>query len=299
MNKVATLKSLRFVKARQLNTAELKALYYLHDRVAHGLTEMLAQEPSAAAQWQVVGVEQMSFQEMLGKFPRDTVWSILSFGESLVGGVALIIEKEAAISLVRQGGNVGGLAGDNELTEHELTLVDSRFQQFSDAFAQIWGEYHPLSLQLATFPNTPSPEEFSQLLIGMKPDTTIALVSFRVLMVARDVLRVMLMIPQPYLEPLGGVLQSVLESTMAEGDFDQVQERIELVQDVLTPICVELGRAEMTFEELQNLEINDFLRLDQTIDETLIIRIGGETALRGRPGTMPDGKFLAVQVAES
>ena len=299
MNKVATLKSLRFVKARQLNTSELKALYYLHDRVAHGLTEMLSQEPSAAAQWQVVGVEQMSFHEMLHKFPRDTVWSILSFGESLVGGVALIIEKEAAISLVRQGGNVGGLAGDNELTEHDLTLVDSRFQQFSDAFAQTWGEYHPLSLQLATFPNTPSPEEFSQLLIGMKPDTTIALISFRVLMVARDVLRVMLMIPQPYLEPLGPVLQSVLESTQVEGDFDQVQERIELVQDVLTPICVELGRAEMTFEELQNLEINDFLRLDQTIDETLVVRIGGETALRGRPGTMPDGKFLAIQIAES
>jgi flagellar motor switch protein FliM len=299
VSKVGTLKSLRFVKSRQLNTSEMKAIYYLHDRVAQALTDMLAQEPSAAAQWQVVGVEQMSFHDLLHKFPRDTVWSILSFGESLVGGVALIIEKESAISLVRSGGSMGGLAGDNELTEHELTLVDSRFQQFSDAFAQVWGEYHPLGLQLATFPNTPSPEEFSQLLIGMKADTTIALVSFRVMMVARDVLRVMLMIPQPYLEPLSGVLGSVLESTYMEGDFDQVQERIELVQDVLTPICVELGRAEMTFEELQNLEINDFLRLDQTIEETLTVRIGGETSLRGRPGTMPDGKYLAVQISES
>ena len=38
---------------------------------------MLSQEPSAAAQWQVVGVEQLSFHDLLHKFPRDTVWSIL------------------------------------------------------------------------------------------------------------------------------------------------------------------------------------------------------------------------------
>lgn len=299
MSKVSSLKSLRFVKARQLHTSELKALYYLHDRVAQTLTEMLAHEPTSAALWQTVGVEQVTFGDLLQKFPRDTVWSILGFGESLVGGVSLIIEKDSAINLVRQGGTMNGMAGDNELTEHELTLVDARFQQFADAFAQIWGEYHPLSLQLATFPNTPSPEEFGQLLIGLKPDTTIALVSFRVLMVAREVIRVSLMIPQPYLEPLTPVLQSILDAWSREGDFDQVQERIELVADVMTPICVELGRTEMTFEDLQQLEVNDFLRLDQTIDDPLAVRIGSETYLRGRPGTMPDGKFLAVQITES
>ena len=298
MTKISSLHSLRFVKVRSLSQGELKSLYYIHDRIAQLLTETLSVEPVAAAQWQVIGVEQATFGDVLKKYPRDTVWSLLGFGDSLVGGIALVLNKDAAISFVRQSGASNPLLPENEITEFELSQIDNRLQQFSEAFATIWGEYHPLNLQLATFPNTPSLDEFRNLLVGIAPDTTVAMVTFRVMMVARDVQQVTLVFPQPYLEPLVPVLQAVLQSTQSDADFEQIQERIAAVDDITTSVVVELGTTQMTFEELQNMEISDFIRLDQTIDESLSIRVGKDTLIKGRPGTSSDGLHLAVQVSE-
>ncbi|GIW21474.1 MAG: hypothetical protein KatS3mg068_0481 [Candidatus Sericytochromatia bacterium] len=296
MSKVNSLHPLRFVKTKEISKDELKALYYIHDRVAQLLTETLSAEPTSAAVWQVISVEQMYFKDVIDKYPRDTVWSLLGFGDSLVGGVALIIDKDTVISLVRQN------VEENEeeeggINEQDLQLIDGKIQQFSEAFSTIWGEYHPISIQLATFPNTPSIDEFRGLLTGIEPNTLVAVISFRITMVAREVQKVSLIFPQPYLEPLSSVLKSILESVKQEAEFEQIQERIMLVDDIKVPVTVELGNTMMTFSELQNMEVGDFIKLEQTIDEPLVIKVGNNI-IKGKPGTTPDQQYLAVQVTE-
>jgi flagellar motor switch protein FliM len=229
---------------------------------------------------------------------------LLGFGESLVGGISLIIDKDTAIALVRQGTNEEKDEDDEDeeeegITEQELQLIDGKIQQFSEAFSTIWGEYHPISIQLATFPNTPSLDEFRGLLTGIQPETLVANITFRVTMVAREVQKISMIIPQPYLEPLAGVLKSVLESIKQEAEFEQIQERINLVDDITIPVSVELGSTNMTFSELQNIEVGDFIKLTQTIEDPLLIKIGQHnTIIKGRPGTTPDQQFIAVQVTE-
>jgi len=305
MAKIDSLRPLRFVKSKELSINDLKSLYYIHDRVAQLLTETLAAEPATAAVWQVISVEQNTFKEVLERYPRETVWSLLGFGESLVGGMALIIEKDAAIALVRQGSeekNEDDMDEEEEsqsINEQDLQLIDSKIQQFSETFSTIWGEYHPISIQLATFPNTPSLDEFRSLLIGITPETLVATITFRITMVAREVQRVSLIFPQPYLEPLAGVLASILESIRQEAEFEQIQERINLVDDITIPVTVELGSTLMSFTELQNIETGDFIKLNQTIEDPLFIKIGqNNTIIKGRAGTSSDQKYLAVQVTE-
>jgi flagellar motor switch protein FliM len=302
--RIDSLHPLRFVKTRELSHDDLKSLYYIHDRVAQLLTETLAAEPTSAALWQVISAEQMTFKEVIDRYPRETVWSLLGFGESLVGGISLIIDKDTAIALVRQGTNEEKDEDDEDeeeegITEQELQLIDGKIQQFSEAFSTIWGEYHPISIQLATFPNTPSLDEFRGLLTGIQPETLVANITFRVTMVAREVQKISMIIPQPYLEPLAGVLKSVLESIKQEAEFEQIQERINLVDDITIPVSVELGSTNMTFSELQNIEVGDFIKLTQTIEDPLLIKIGQHnTIIKGRPGTTPDQQFIAVQVTE-
>lgn len=299
MAKDSPLQSLRFASTRPLMPEDLKALYYIHDKVAQTLTEILSAEPASAATWQVISLEQMNFQQVLRKYPRDSVWSLLGFGESLVGGVALVIEKESVISMVRQAGAEISPESENEITEFELGQIDNRIQQFSEAFSTVWGEHHPLSLQLATFPNTPTIDEFRNLLMGINPDTPSVLISFQVTMIARDVQRAALVFPQPYLAPLYHVLKSVNEGMIGEGDFEQVQERITMVDDITTPVIVELGKTRMSFADIQTMEFSDFIVLDQAIDKPLTVKIGKSTVMHGTPGTTPDGRHLAVQIVES
>jgi flagellar motor switch protein FliM len=298
VSKISVLRPLRFVKVRRLTQDELKALYYIHDRVSQLLTETLSSEPTSAAFWQVIAVEQTTFGDVLEKYPRDTVWSLLGFGESLVGGVALIIDKESAIALVRQVGTPNAPEPGADITEFELSQIDGKIQQFSEAFSTIWGEYHPLSLQLATFPNTPSIDEFRSLLVGIEKESLVAMVTFRITMVAREVQKVSLIFPQPYLEPLSNILQDLLNNMKSENDFEQVQDRILLVDDIKTSIIAELGSTQMTFSEIQSIEENDFIKLNQRYDEPLIIKIGKNTFIKGRPGTTEDGQYLAIQIVE-
>lgn len=293
------LQSLRSTSARPLTPEDLKALYYIHDRVAQTLTEILSAEPTSAATWQVISIEQQNFQSVLRKYPRDSVWSLLGFGESLVGGVALVIEKESVISMVRQAGAEISPESENEITEFELGQIDNRIQQFSEAFSTIWGEYHPLSLQLATFPNTPTIDEFRNLLMGISPETPSILITFQVNMIARDAQRASLVFPQSYLAPLYHVLQAVNQSMVEEGDFEQVQDRISMVDDITTPVVVELGRTRMSFSDIQNMEFNDFIVLEQSIEQPLTVKVGKNTVMKGLPGTTPDGRHLAVQIIES
>jgi len=293
------LQSLRSSSARPLTSEDLKALYYIHDRVAQTLSEILSAEPTSAANWQVISIEQKSFQQVLRKYPRDSVWSLLGFGESLVGGVALVIEKESVISMVRQAGAEITPDSENEITEFELGQIDNRIQQFSEAFSTIWGEYHPLSLQLATFPNTPTIDEFRNLLMGINQETPSILINFQVSMIAREVQRAALVFPQPYLAPLYHVLSAVNESMVEEGDFEQVQDRITMVDDITTPVVVELGQTRMSFSDVQNMEFNDFIILEQAIDKPLTVKVGKNTVMHGLPGTTPDGRHLAVQIVEA
>lgn len=293
------LQSLRSTSARPLTPEDLKALYYIHDRVAQTLTEILSAEPTSAATWQVISVEQQNFQSVLRKYPRDSVWSLLGFGESLVGGVALVIEKESVISMVRQAGAEISPESENEITEFELGQIDNRIQQFSEAFSTIWGEYHPLSLQLATFPNTPTIDEFRNLLMGISPETPSILITFQVNMIARDAQRAALVFPQSYLAPLYHVLQAVNQSMVEEGDFEQVQDRISMVDDITTQVIVELGKTRMSFSDIQNMEFNDFIVLEQSIEKPLTVKVGKNTVMKGLPGTTPDGRYLAVQIIES
>jgi flagellar motor switch protein FliM len=292
------LHSLRFVKTRPLTDDDLKSLYYIHDKVAQTLTEILSAEPTSAATWQVISIEKLPFQSVIRKYPRDSVWSLLGFGESLVGGVALVIEKDSVISMVRQAGTDISPDAENEITEFELGQIDNRIQQFSEAFSTVWGEHHPLSLQLATFPNTPTIDEFRNLLMGINTDTPSILITFQVTMIARDVQRAALVFPQPYLAPLYHALQNVLEGMVSEGDFEQVQDRISMVDDITTPVVVELGKTRMSFADIQTMEFNDFIVLEQTIDRPLTVKVGKHTVLKGRPGTTSDGRHLAVQIVE-
>jgi flagellar motor switch protein FliM len=266
--------------------------------VAQTLTEILSAEPSSAATWQVISVEQQPFHHVLRKYPRDSVWSLLGFGESLVGGVALVIEKESVIAMVRQAGAEIAPESENEITEFELGQIDNRIQQFSEAFSTVWGEFHPLSLQLATFPNTPTIDEFRNLLMGIQPETPAILLTFQVTMIAREVQRAALIFPQPYLAPLYHVLKAVNEGMLEEGDFEQVQNRITMVDDITTPVAVQLGSTRMSFSDIQNMEFNDFIVLDQSIDKPLTVKVGKDTVMKGMPGTTPDGRYLAVQIVE-
>ena len=287
---------------RQLSPQELEALYYVHDRCAQMLTETLSVDPVSAAQWQIIAVEEKMMGQILKQTPPDAVWAFSDFGESLVGGVAMIFRKEAVLSMV-QSGTPGGeqpVNEDGDIGESELSMLETSINRFTDALGMAWADYYQLTptAKAAIIPATPPIQQIRGLLPGLTDRTITAVMTFRVMMVAREPQEVQMLFPQPYLGPLGGALRAILEAVRVEADEETIQQRIGAVDAVTAPLVVELGTTSMTVSEIQSLEVNTFLRLDQAIEDPLVVRVGSYRKLRGRPGTTPDGQFLAVQIAK-
>lgn len=62
------------------------------------------------------------------------------------------------------------------------------------------------------------------------------------------------------------------------------------------PISVELGSTELSFAELANLEVNDFIKLEQAISEPLRVKVNEKSKFLGRPG-LKDRK-ISVQITK-
>lgn len=295
------LHSLRLARARQLTSSELEALYYVHDRCAQMLTETLSVDPVSAAQWQLIAAEERSLGAVLQQTDPESVWAFMDFGESLVGAMALVFRKETVLSMVHGSGADGGHGAQAaQVGEYELSLLENKIQHFTDSFSMAWADYYQITpnTKASITPHTPPLEQLRTLLPNVGPNSIVAVMTFRVLMVAREPQECMLIFPQPYLEPLAGAFKAILESIRIEADPEQMEQRVMSVDSVTTPVVVELGTTTMTVSEIQKLEVGHFVRLDQQIEEPLVVRIASYRKLRGRPGLAPDMMHLAVQVVK-
>lgn len=68
------------------------------------------------------------------------------------------------------------------------------------------------------------------------------------------------------------------------------------LESAKVPLSVELGRAEVMFQDLLGLEVGDTIRLNSAIGEPLRIRVNDKTKFLGHPGTTRDGKMAAKLV---
>ncbi len=67
-----------------------------------------------------------------------------------------------------------------------------------------------------------------------------------------------------------------------------------LVHALPVSLEVELGTAQVRLSELSNLRVGDVILLDQRVEEQVVIRTGGHTLFRGRPGRI--GSRIALRI---
>ena len=69
-----------------------------------------------------------------------------------------------------------------------------------------------------------------------------------------------------------------------------------LLREVEIPASVRLGRAGVSMQEVLSMEVGDVVRLENTVNDTIQIEIGGQLRFQAKPGLA--GKKLAVQIVD-
>ena len=275
------------------DAVHLRGVYYLGTLIEQMLTEFVDEEGLVPpASWHVASVDEQPFSVLQEKYQGQALWGILSFVEQ-PGGALILADEASAKSLVAAPAN-------KPLSDDHLSLVDGSFQRLADAMAQAWSDVANLESQLGVFPEAPDITELQEIFMGLTAKTPMITTSFRVHVPSQPLARIVLAIPQPYLIPLASSLEAAAEMTYAQNQGESIDERIDYLGDVPTPVVVYLGRTTMTVAELHSLEEEDVIVLDQPFGAPLLVELGGGSAggarILAKPGTTPDGLRKAVQV---
>ncbi len=270
---------------------EMRAIYYIHFNLCAQMAQLQDEYVSfPQTAWQVTAVEIVPFQALETRYARDAVWGILDFAEQPGGGFVFV---DSAAASILTGVNVEALA-----TDDGFAFVEQWLMHLGHQFMVCWHEIAQFDVQMIPAQVPPTLTELQQMFPGLNPNTPVVTTAFRVSQPGQtETARVVLAIPQAYLLSAGASLQAIGETTLTGSDTTYFHERLDFIQDVPVPVTVCLGRVELTVSDLHGLEAGDVIELDTLVGGTLEV-IVGQSRMAGKPGTTPDGRRLAVEIAQ-
>jgi flagellar motor switch protein FliM len=107
-----------------------------------------------------------------------------------------------------------------------------------------------------------------------------------------------LCIPYFLMEPIVDKLSSQqwFVSTSRKSDAGVRENLLKTLDRVKVPMGLELGHTVVSLADVYNLQVGDVVKLDETLDNPVDVRVGNYVRFKARPGTM-NGR-LAAEVTE-
>jgi flagellar motor switch protein FliM len=160
--------------------------------------------------------------------------------------------------------------------------------RFLEAYSVAWREVQEFRPQMVGL-------EFNPLAVHIAPPSeTMVIVTFRA-SIALSHGTIELCLPFRHLKPIVPKVSfdEYLISRQTQSGPAVQPLFAKSIEAAKVPVSVELGRAEVMFQDLLGLEVGDTIRLSSAIGEPLRIRVNERCKFLGHPGTTRDGKMAA------
>lgn len=236
-------------------------------------------------------VEQASFGACLESFPAESVITAMTM-KPLSGTSYLQMPSSFALGLV---GRMAGSRGQSKWDPRELTIIEQKIlhRLLDKLTADLKTAWKPLiGLDVAVSKIHNSPEE-----IELLPEDMMLVVGFT-WTIGPVENKVAVVMPTSSLDLVRDLLtpEQWLRGKPSEDQIQAAATPSALLVDVPVQAAVELGRAQVSMQDIIGIDIGDVIRLNRSVDDLLEIKIQGETKFQGRPGLV--GSQLAVQITE-
>lgn len=276
------LKVYDFKKALRLSMEQVRVLTRIHENFAYQLASFISSELRTFVQVEVSSVEQMLYEEFVYQLPDTTILSVFESGEQGIR-VAMDINPQMAFVMIDRllGGNgTVGEWGRSVLTPIETNVLKRLLEGVVQILQKAWSDIMVLPLRYLNMETNP---QFLQLGI---PTETVIVITFQIT-IGKVEETMHLCIPYILLEPFIPKLSS--HNWYGHGKWVKNKEESEILQDriehLIVPVIIELGRAQITMEEIIGLNVNDVIQLNQLVDEPLQVRVNEEMKFLAHPGT--------------
>lgn len=245
----------------------------------------------------VMQIEEQRYYEFSNALPEFALMPIIDFAiqDDDIADTTIIMQISNPITFTMMdrllGGNGNYVDVSRDFTEIEVGLMTGIMKKFSEMLKEPWSTFIDVN------PVMTSIETNSRVIQSIAPEDVIILVLLEVEI--RNVKNtVSLCIPAMNLEQIMAKFQE--KNTRNSKRFDAVKEaerKVEIMNGIKeTPLVIKaiLCETQIDLQDILNLQINDVIPLNTSINENVIIKIGEKTWFDGKLGAKNNKKAVKL-----
>lgn len=268
-----------FKRPEKFSREQLRNLERLHERFARLLSTTLSAYVRTNIIVKIESVTPLSYHEFVYSLPQPTLIHVIEL-DPLPGQAALEMTPTVVFPMYEH--MMGGRRHKRgmrlrQLTDVELVLFQRPLERMMQCLAETWHDFVKIRPRLIRVEQDP---QFAQV---AATNTPVVVVSLEVTL-GDDFGMMSLCMPDILVDALLHYLgqdRIVADRNTPDRDLKPVRN---VITDITLPITGELGRSQLTVDQIRDLRIGDIVRLQSEAGEDVDVYIGDQLLFRGRVG---------------
>ena len=274
-----------FRRPDKFSKDNLRALRDIHREFSKAISLVLSGYLRMRVEIEIVSVDQLTYEEFVRSMPSPIRVGVFEF-EPLSGQVLLGISFEVISCIVnRMLGGVGNIENQTrELTDIEKALAKKVINIIIKSLEDSWNTIIPVTGKFISLD-----DNYQSIQVATAGEI-VALLTFEVQISGKHFGLFSLCFPYPVLETVLGHL-STQHIFQTKGLVASNDERLKMISKINTSnvdLRVQFGQCSITLDDFLQLSEGDIIKLDNKVQDDLIVKVNGEKKFFARPGTLKD-----------
>ena len=274
-----------FRRPDKFSKDNLRALRDIHREFSKAISLVLSGYLRMRVEIEIVSVDQLTYEEFVRSMPSPISVGVFEF-EPLSGQILLGISFEVISCIVnRMLGGVGTIdAQTRELTDIEKALAKKVINIIIKQLEDSWNAIIPVSGKFISLD-----DNYQSIQVATAGEI-VALLTFEVQIQGKHFGLFSICFPYPVLEAVLGHLstQHIFQTKGLVASNDERMKMISKINTSNVDVRVQFGQCSITLDDFLQLSEGDILKLDNRVQDDLIVKINGEKKFFARPGTLKD-----------
>ena len=272
-----------FRRPDKFSKDNLRALRDIHREFSKAISLVLSGYLRMRVEIEIVSVDQLTYEEFVRSMPSPISVGVFEF-EPLSGQILLGISFEVISCIVnRMLGGIGAIDPQSrELTDIEKALAKKVINTIISSLEDAWNTIVPVTGKFISLD-----DNYQSIQVATAGEI-VALLTFEVQISGKHFGLFSLCFPYPVLESVLGHLstQHIFQTKGLVATNDERMKMISKLNLSLADLRVQFGTCNITLDDFLQLAEGDIIKLDNKIEDDLIVKVNGEKKFFARPGTL-------------
>ena len=274
-----------FRRPDKFSKDNLRALRDIHREFSKSISLILSGYLRMRVEIEIVSVDQLTYEEFVRSMPSPISVGVFEF-EPLSGQALLGISFEVISCIVnRMLGGIGAIdTQQRELTDIEKALAKKIINIIIKSLEDSWNSIIPVTGKFISLD-----DNYQSIQVATAGEI-VALLTFEVQITGKHYGLFSLCFPYPVLETVLGHLstQHIFQTKGLVASNDERLKMISKINSSTVDVRIQFGSCSITMDDFLQLTEGDIIKLDNKVEDDLVVKVNDEKKFFARPGTIKD-----------